>query len=71
VYWVITIMLMFHGTHVTLESEYTVKNFEDDWSCHKYVYENKIELIEHHIIKYGKDLRSFELYCESRYADEV
>ena len=35
-YWVITIMLMFHGTNVTLESEYTVKNFEDDWSCHKY-----------------------------------
>ena len=62
---------MFHGTPTTLESEYKVKHFKDDWACHKYVYENKIKLIEHHIIKYGKTLRSFEFYCESRYAEEV
>ena len=70
-YWVITIMLMFHGTPTTLESEYKLKQFDDDWSCHRFIYENKIELLEHHIIQYGKQLRSFELYCESRYAEEV
>ena len=64
-------MLRFHSTPTTLESEYKLKQFDDDWSCHKFIYENKIELLEHHIIQYGKQLRSFELYCESRYGEEV
>ena len=62
---------MFHGTPTTLSSEYKVKQFDDAWVCHKYIYENKIELIEHHIIKYGKQLRSFELFCEGRHVEEV
>ena len=42
-YWVITIMLMFHGSETTLEREYLEKTFTDDFSCHEFVYNNKIK----------------------------
>ena len=70
-YWVITIMLMFNGNDLLLEREYKIKTFQDDWVCHKYVYENKMVLLKDHIIEFGDNLRSFELFCESRYAEQV
>ena len=70
-YWVITIMLMFHGTPTTLEREYLEKTFTDDFSCHEFVYNNKIKLLKQHVIDYPNQLRSFEFYCENRYAEEV
>ena len=47
-YWVITIMLMFHGTD-----------------------NEKMTLLEQHIEDYGDALKSFELFCENRYGQEV
>jgi hypothetical protein len=70
-YWVITIVLMFHGTEYNLEREYQLKTFHDDWSCHKFIHDNKMLLLEQHLTDYGERLKSFELYCESRYAQEV
>ena len=70
-YWVITIMLMFHGTDVTLEREYKLKQFNDDWTCHKFIYQNKSTLLKQHIEEFGEGLRSWELFCESRYGEEV
>lgn len=70
-YWVITIMLMFHGTDTVMEREYLLKHFNDDLECHAHVYENKIELLTPHVIEYGESLRSFEFFCETRYAEEV
>ena len=70
-YWVITIMLVFHGTETTIEREYRAKSFQNKWSCHQFIHENKILLIDQHIIDYGDNLKSFELFCESRYGEEV
>ena len=70
-YWVITIMLMFHGTDVVVEREYKLKQFQDDWSCHKFIYNEKMTLLEQHIEDYGDSLKSFELFCENRYGEEV
>tara|TARA_R110001599_G_scaffold2146_1_gene11457 strand:+ start:632 stop:847 length:216 start_codon:yes stop_codon:yes gene_type:complete len=70
-YWVITVMLMFHGTDTLVEREYKLKQFQDDWSCHEFIHENKIELLKQHVIDYPNQLKSFEFYCENRYAEEV
>ena len=70
-YWVITIVLMFHGTEVSMQREYQVKQFQDDWACHEFIHNNKMLLIEQHLTDYGDNLKSFELFCESRYGLEV
>lgn len=41
VYWVITIMLMFHGTDTIIEREYKAKTFQDDWACHTFIHQEK------------------------------
>tara|TARA_R100000908_G_C3701149_1_gene111593 strand:- start:161 stop:355 length:195 start_codon:yes stop_codon:yes gene_type:complete len=64
-------MLMFHGTDALVEKEYKLKQFQDDWSCHEFIHENKIELLKHHVMNYPNQLKSFEFYCENRYAEEV
>jgi hypothetical protein len=70
-YWVITILLMFEGSVLTLEREYKLKQFNDDWGCHKFIYQNKTMLLEQHFAEFGSKLKSWELYCESRYGEEV
>ena len=70
-YFVITIMLMFHGTELNVQREYLDKTFNDQWSCHEFIYNNKIKLLKQHVMDYPNQLRSFEFYCESRYAEEV
>ena len=62
---------MFHGSDAIVEREYKIKNFQDDWACHQFIHDNKILLIGQHIIDYGDNLKSFELFCESRYAEQV
>ena len=57
-----TIMLMFHNTETTVQREYQIKSFQDDWTCHQFIHENKILLIGQHIIDYGDNLKS--LYIE-------
>jgi len=71
VYWVITIMLMFHGTDTIIEREYKAKTFQDDWACHTFIHQEKMELLTQQIMDFGDKLKSFELYCENRYAEEV
>ena len=51
--------------------EYTVKSFEDSWACHAFIHRNKMELLTPHIIKHGDDLKSWELFCESRYLKDL
>ena len=45
--------------------------FHDDWSCHKFIHNEKMTLLEQHIKDYGDALKSFELFCENRYGEEV
>ena len=70
-YWVITVMLMFNTTDVVMEREYKLKQFQDDWSCHEFIHENKIYLLKPHVLDYPNQLKSFEFFFESRYAEEV
>tara|TARA_E500000081_G_scaffold38379_2_gene41883 strand:+ start:2733 stop:2948 length:216 start_codon:yes stop_codon:yes gene_type:complete len=70
-YWVITIMLMFHGTDIVMEREYLLKTFDDKWACHEYIHENKIYLLKQHVMDYPNQIKSFKFYCETRYAEEV
>jgi len=62
---------MFQGTYTTVGREYKFKFFQYDWACHEFIHENKILLIGQHIIDYGDNLKSFELFCENRYGEEV
>jgi len=70
-FFVITIMLTFHGTESNVEREYKKKSFQDTWSCHEFIAENKMQLLLPHIELHGDGLKGFEFYCESRYAEEV
>ena len=70
-YFVITIMLLVAGTGDRVERVYKAKTFDDTWECHSFLHVNKMELLAPHVIKYGKNLKSWEFYCESRYAEEV
>jgi len=70
-WFVITIMLSFHGTDEQLYREYQAEMFKDTWECHEYIAEHKVELLTPHIIDYGDRLKGFEFYCESRYGEEV
>ena len=70
-WFVVTIILSFHGVDQKLHKEYKAETFEDTWQCHEYISEHKIELLSPHIITYGDSLKGFEFYCESRYGAEV
>ena len=70
-WFVITIMLSFHGTDEQLYREYQAEMFKDTWECHEYIAEHKVELLTPHLIDYGDRLTGFEFYCESRYGEEV
>jgi hypothetical protein len=70
-WFIITIVLTFHDTDLTIGREYKAETFKDTWQCHEYIAEHKIELLSPHIITYGDTLKGFEFYCESRYGAEV
>ena len=70
-WFVITIMLSFHGTDEQLYREYQAEMFKDTWECHEYIAEHKVELLTPHLMDYGDRLKGFEFYCESRYGEEV
>ena len=70
-YFVITIMLLFHGPQQTDLKEYKLRTFDDTWACHAFIAQNKIKLLSPHVIEHGNNLRSFEFYCESRRTEEV
>jgi len=70
-YFVITIVLMFNSTSEQGHRVYLEQTFKDTWACHKYIHENKIELLTPHVIEYGDELKSFSFFCENRYAEEV
>ena len=70
-YFVITIVLMFNSTAEQGHRVYLEQTFKDTWACHKYIHENKIKLLTPHVIEYGDELKSFEFFCDNRYAEEV
>lgn len=70
-YWIISIVLMFHGDIASVEREYLLKTFDDQWACHEYIHENKIYLLKQHVMDYPNQIKSFEFYCNSRYAEEI
>tara|TARA_R110000782_G_scaffold265538_1_gene359324 strand:+ start:10 stop:297 length:288 start_codon:yes stop_codon:yes gene_type:complete len=70
-FFVITVMLTFNNADIRVEREYKQKSFQDTWSCHEFIAGNKMVLLLPHIQAYGDNLRGFEFYCESRYAEEV
>jgi|TARA_B100000900_G_scaffold357359_1_gene327630 hypothetical protein len=70
-YFVITIYLLVAGTDEAVLKEYTAKSFRDTWQCHSFVHRNKMELLTPHIIKYGDQLKSWEIFCESRYLKDL
>ena len=70
-YFVVTIYLLVAGTDEAVLKEYTAKSFRDTWQCHSFVHRNKMELLTPHIIKYGDELKSWEIFCESRYLKDL
>ena len=70
-FFVVTIYLLVVGIDGTVTREYTKQSFEDTWACHSFIHRNKMELLTPHIIKYGDDLKSWELFCESRYLKDL
>jgi hypothetical protein len=70
-WFVITIILSFHGADEQLHREFKAETFKNTWECHEYIAEHKMELLTPHILTYGEELKGFEFYCESRYGEEV
>jgi hypothetical protein len=71
VYFVITIYLLVAGTDEAILKEYTAKSFRDTWQCHSFIHRNKMELLTPHILKYADKLKSWEMFCESRYLKDL
>lgn len=69
-FFVITIMLTFYEGD-QFSREYLQRSFQDTWSCHKFITDNKVKLLAPHLIEYADQLQGFEFYCESRYGEEV
>jgi hypothetical protein len=70
-WFVITIVLSFHGIDEQFHREFQLETFNDTWECHEYISKHKMELLTPHLIEYGESLKSFEFFCESRYGEEV
>jgi len=71
VWFAVTLMLTFHDTDLTISREYKKKTFQDTWSCHEFISDNKMMLLSPHIELNGDNLKGFEFFCESRYGEEV
>jgi len=64
-------MLTFNTEAAPFLREFRKETFNDVWSCHQYIAQNKMNLLAPQIIKYGKDLKGFDFYCESRSSEVV
>ena len=40
-WFIITIVLTFHDTDLTVGREYKAETFKDTWQCHEYIAEHK------------------------------
>jgi|TARA_R110001583_G_C5417286_1_gene387465 hypothetical protein len=69
-FFVITILLTFN-TGEQFTREYKLKSFNDTWSCHQYIADNKVKLLTPHLETFKDQMTGFEFYCESRYGEEV
>ena len=67
-------MLYFDTTEIQ-RTEYNLRMFQDDQSCHQFIYENKVlltrSLFERFSMHDGNEMKSFEFWCESRPYPEV
>jgi hypothetical protein len=56
-------------------TEYNLITFDDDQTCHAYIEDNKVKLIDSMLEKFrtsdGLELKSFEFFCETKYLEEV
>ncbi len=69
-FWIITATMFYFDTAEIQKTEYNLQMFQDDQSCHKFIYENKVlltrSLFEKFYIHDGNEMKSFEFWCESR-----
>lgn len=70
-YYVITILLFLGSATDPIGKVYNQTSFNASWACHQYIHMNKMKLLTPHILKHSKDLKSFEFFCEERFAPEV
>ena len=74
-YWIITATMLYFNTAEIQRTEYNLRMFQDDQSCHQFIYENKVlltrSLFENFAVLDGKEMKSFEFWCESRKYPEV
>ena len=72
--WIITVLLTYN-VPVSMLTEYNLITFDDDQTCHAYIEDNKVELIDSMLKKFrtsdGLELKSFEFFCETKYLEEV
>tara|TARA_R110000782_G_scaffold88012_1_gene170087 strand:- start:96 stop:320 length:225 start_codon:yes stop_codon:yes gene_type:complete len=72
--WIITVLLTYN-VPVSMLTEYNLITFDDDQTCHAYIEDNKVKLIDSMLEKFrtsdGLELKSFEFFCETKYLEEV
>ena len=72
--WIITVLLTYNVPVIML-TEYNLITFDDDQTCHAYIEDNKVKLIDSMLEKFrtsdGLELKSFEFFCETKYLEEV
>ena len=73
--WIITAMLWYHDIDRPIYTDYVLKSFDTKQECLDYVFWNKVEMLmelaEEKGTYEGKSLKTWTLYCENRYLDEV
>jgi|TARA_R110000823_G_scaffold233141_1_gene359512 hypothetical protein len=73
--WYLTVMLTYAGLDESQFTKWQAHTFKDDQECHKFVYDNKVLLVDGLLEKFrnvnGNELISFEFYCQGETLQEV
>ena len=73
--WYLTVMLTYAGLDESQFTKWQAHTFKHDQECHKFVYDNKVVLVDGLLEKCrnvnGNELISFEFYCQGETLQEV
>lgn len=71
-YFIITAMLFFSGSDQVIYTQYDKATFDSNITCQEFLFQNKVkltmELMDIH--NENGNMKGFEYFCESRYAQE-
>ena len=67
-YFIVTVWVILPSGPAIMHEMNTMQ-FQDNFECQTFIFENKMDLLWPHIDTYNEDLKGFEFYCENRWND--